>query len=88
MKEVADGEELLQHSSSSQGRFGTGRNNHPEMPPHSTPIRKLCRNRGLVMQDEMVATGTQLVTEDKEMVDVRQEINLTYKRRRLFQDDD
>jgi hypothetical protein len=48
----------------------SGGSNEPEMPTHTTPIRKLCRNRGLVMQaqqDEMASPGTLdvMVMEDK-----------------------
>uniref|UniRef100_A0A0A9CUT0 Non-structural maintenance of chromosomes element 4 n=1 Tax=Arundo donax TaxID=35708 RepID=A0A0A9CUT0_ARUDO len=79
----------------------TGGNYDPEVPPaaQGMPIRKLCRNRGLVLQDEristaaqeamenkMAATGAQEAIVDKMAVD-RKEIHLTYKRRRLFQDD-
>ncbi|XP_062178557.1 non-structural maintenance of chromosomes element 4 homolog B-like isoform X2 [Phragmites australis] len=110
-------EELMPHWSS-QPAPDTGGNNHPEpeVSPSAqgTPMRKLCRNRGLVLQDETVATGTQEVMEDKKMVATgeqevmedkkmvatgaqevmgdkkmvmdRLEINLTYKRRRLFPD--
>uniref|UniRef100_A0A0A9C6X4 Non-structural maintenance of chromosomes element 4 n=1 Tax=Arundo donax TaxID=35708 RepID=A0A0A9C6X4_ARUDO len=75
----------------------------PEVPlvAQGIPIRKFCRNRGLVLQDEttvaigaqevmeckMAATGAQAVMVDKKMAMDRKEINLTYKRRRLFQDD-
>nr|CAB3470882.1 unnamed protein product [Digitaria exilis] len=127
---VPDGEELMPHRSS-QDAPGTAGNRHPEpelpMPTQAPPIRKRCRNRGLVLQDETVSTGehqvmagqtvasdTQQVVEDemaaatgvKEVVEDeegmatgakgviddnivakhRKEINLTYKRRRLFQD--
>jgi hypothetical protein len=30
-----------------------------------TPIKKLCRNRGLVLQDETVTTGTQKIMEEE-----------------------
>lgn len=46
-----------------------GGNNDPEMPGHTTPIRKLCRNRGLVKdarQDETTAADNQeMDVEDK-----------------------
>ena len=50
----------------------SGVNNEPEMQAHTTPIRKLCRNRGLVTlarQDETVTPGTceVKVMEDKHM---------------------
>ncbi|KAM0855709.1 hypothetical protein ACQ4PT_049599 [Festuca glaucescens] len=50
----------------------SGGSYEPEMPTHTTPIRKLCRNRGLVMQaqqDEMASPGTLevMVMEDKHM---------------------
>ncbi|CAD6336258.1 unnamed protein product [Miscanthus lutarioriparius] len=118
---VPEGEELMPHRSS-ETVANTGGNNHTEadvpLATPSTTIRKLCRNRGLVSQDEMIATGAQGamgandamedemvaamdVTEavgekmvatgaeevmgDK-MVKERKDMNLTYKRRRLFQD--
>jgi hypothetical protein len=107
---------------SSETIANTGGNNHTEaevpLATPSTKIRKLCRNRGLVSQDEMMATGaqgamgandamedemvaamdaTEAVAEkmvatgaeevmgDK-MVKERKDMNLAYKRRRLFQD--
>ena len=73
-----------------------------------TPIKKLCRNRGLVLQDEKIASSEKVMEEtapayeameekmaatvprevmkDK-MVQDTKEIHLTYKRRRLFEDD-
>ncbi|KAL6602996.1 hypothetical protein ACP70R_043357 [Stipagrostis hirtigluma subsp. patula] len=82
---------------------GTGQNDHPEpevpLAAQGIPIRKLCRNRGLVFQDETIAAGAKEVMEDNKvtatrspqamedkMIMHRKEINLTYKRRRLFQD--
>jgi len=127
---VPEGEELMPHRCS-QDAPGTTANSHPEpelsQPTQSAPIRKRCRNRGLVLQDEIVATGAQEVTadrtvatgaqqvvedevaaptgpkdamedeagagtaarevmDDKMVTKNRKEINLTYKRRRLFQD--
>lgn len=127
---VPEGEELMPHRLS-QDASGTTGNSHPEpelpTPTQAPPIRKRCRNRGLVLHDETVATaphevmagqtvasstqqvvedemaaamGVKLVVEDnegvatgaKEVIDdktvakYRKEINLTYKRRRLFQD--
>lgn len=127
---VPDGEELMPHRFS-QAAADTGVNNHnePEVPPSAqgTSIRKLCRNRGLISQDETVstdaqevmhnsmvamggnkamedemvaargtmeeavehdmqATGAKEVMRDKMVAKGRMEI-LTYKRRRLFQDD-
>jgi hypothetical protein len=118
---VPEGEELMPHRSS-ETIANTGGNNHTEaevpLATPSTKIRKLCRNRGLVSQDEMMATGaqgamgandamedemvaamdaTEAVAEkmvatgaeevmgDK-MVKERKDMNLAYKRRRLFQD--
>uniref|UniRef100_A0ACD6A8H1 Uncharacterized protein n=1 Tax=Avena sativa TaxID=4498 RepID=A0ACD6A8H1_AVESA len=71
----------------------SGGNNEPEMPSHTTPIRKLCTNRGLVTeawQDKTTFPGTLevMVMEDKEMVKESKEVFQTYKRRRLFQDAD
>uniref|UniRef100_A0ACD5WT80 Uncharacterized protein n=1 Tax=Avena sativa TaxID=4498 RepID=A0ACD5WT80_AVESA len=48
----------------------SGGNNEPEMPSHTTPIRKFCRNRGLVTQarqDKPTSAGTfeVMVMEDK-----------------------
>uniref|UniRef100_A0ACD6AGW5 Uncharacterized protein n=1 Tax=Avena sativa TaxID=4498 RepID=A0ACD6AGW5_AVESA len=50
----------------------SGGNNEPEMPSHTTPIRKFCRNRGLVTQarqDKTTSPGTLevMVMEDKHM---------------------
>ncbi|KAM0924469.1 hypothetical protein ACQ4PT_004881 [Festuca glaucescens] len=50
----------------------SGGSNEPEMPTHTTPIRKLCRNQGLVMQaqqEEMASPGSLevMVMEDKHM---------------------
>ncbi|TKW22380.1 hypothetical protein SEVIR_4G224700v4 [Setaria viridis] len=127
---VPEGEELMPHRSS-QDAPGAAGNSHPEpeltVPTQSAPIRKRCRNRGLISQDETVATGVQEimanrtvatgaqqvvedempaamgakevmedetgaatgakeVMEDKMVAKYRKEVNLTYKRRRLFQD--
>ncbi|WVZ79393.1 hypothetical protein U9M48_026973 [Paspalum notatum var. saurae] len=64
---VPEGEELMPHRSS-EAAADTGGNNHtePEVPPSSqdTAIRKLCRNRALVSQDEPVATGTQVAMQN------------------------
>ncbi|KAF0915138.1 hypothetical protein E2562_034057 [Oryza meyeriana var. granulata] len=101
MKEmVVDGEELMQHRPSQVGTHGSGTttggaNNDPEtetpaVPAHSTSIRKLCRNRGLVMhetQDEVATTGKALEAMEKMAMDA-QETQLKSKRRRLFQDDE
>ncbi|KAL6874033.1 hypothetical protein ACP4OV_014115 [Aristida adscensionis] len=78
---------------------GRERNDNPKPPvllaAQGTSVKKLCRNRGLVLQDETVelmetkmgATGAKEVMVDKEMFMDRKEITQTYKRRRLFQDD-
>jgi len=54
---------------SSETVANTGGNNHTEadvpLATPSTTIRKLCRNRGLVSQDEMIATGSQGVMENE-----------------------
>lgn len=75
MKEVvADGEELLPHRTS-QSAPGPEENNQPnlEARAQSTPIRKLTRNRGLVLQEQVVAETPE---------------NQTSKRRRLFRGQD
>jgi hypothetical protein len=118
---VPEGEELMPHRSS-ETIANTGGNNHTEaevpLATPSTTIKKLCRNRGLVSQDEMMVTGAQgamgandamedemvaamdvaeavgekmVATEAEEvmgdkMVKERKDMNLAYKRRRLFQD--
>ncbi|CAD6339008.1 unnamed protein product [Miscanthus lutarioriparius] len=124
---VPEGEELMPHRSS-ETIANTGVNHTEAEVPLATPsttIRKLCRNRGLVSQDEMIATGAQGVMENEmlamganeamedemvaamgateavgdkmvargakevmgdKMVKERKDMNLTYKRRRLFQD--
>lgn len=65
---VPEGEELMPHRSS-QTIANTGGNNHtqPEAPlaTPSTTIRKLCRNRGLILQDESIATGAYGVMEQE-----------------------
>ncbi|KAL5200698.1 hypothetical protein ABZP36_021901 [Zizania latifolia] len=90
MKEmVMDGEELMQHRSSQVGAYSTsGGNNNPETPTQNTAIRKFCRNRGLVMQDEAVTAGKTPEVMEEMMAKGMQEAQLTFKRRRLFQDDD
>ncbi|KAL6604506.1 hypothetical protein ACP70R_042933 [Stipagrostis hirtigluma subsp. patula] len=73
MKDVVpEGEELLPHRTS-QGVPCTEENNQagPEECAQRTPIRKLTRNRGLVLQEQMVVQETP-------------EENHTSKRRRLF----
>uniref|UniRef100_J3MFV8 Non-structural maintenance of chromosomes element 4 n=2 Tax=Oryza brachyantha TaxID=4533 RepID=J3MFV8_ORYBR len=105
MKEMAlDGEELMQHRSYQVGTpdttTGADSSHHepesPAVPVHSTSIRKLCRNRGLVMhdmqeqQDDEAATAgkaTEAMATEKMAMDA-QETMLKTKRRRLFQDDD
>jgi non-structural maintenance of chromosomes element 4 len=46
-----------------------GRIPHPEpevpLAAQRTPIKKLCRNQGLVLQDETVTTGTQKIMEEE-----------------------
>lgn len=59
---VPEGEELMPHRSS-ETIANTGGNNHTEseapLVTPSTTIKKLCRNRGLVSQDEMIVTSAQ-----------------------------
>uniref|UniRef100_A0A0A9D0L8 Non-structural maintenance of chromosomes element 4 n=1 Tax=Arundo donax TaxID=35708 RepID=A0A0A9D0L8_ARUDO len=71
MKEVAEGEELLPHRTS-QSAPCTEENDQAELEARAqrTPIRKLSRNRGLVLQDQVVEETP--------------EENQTSKRRRLF----
>lgn len=57
----------------------------PAAPAHSTAIRKLCRNRGLVMHDMKEEAATM---EEKRSAMDAQVSQLASKRRRLFQDDD
>ncbi|XP_062218459.1 non-structural maintenance of chromosomes element 4 homolog A-like isoform X2 [Phragmites australis] len=74
MKEiVVEGEELLPHRTS-QSAPCTEENDQPELEARAqrTPIRKLSRNRGLVLQDLVVKETP--------------EENQTSKRRRLFRD--
>jgi hypothetical protein len=78
MKEVVvDGEELMPHrtQSSLSGEDNEEHTEEPveelEAPTQHTPIRKLCRNRGLVLQEQMVVAETP-------------EGDKTSKRRRLF----
>jgi len=65
---VPEREELMPHRSS-QDAPGITASSHPEpelsQPTQSAPIRKRCRNRGLVLQDEIVATGAREVTADR-----------------------
>ncbi|CAN6177528.1 unnamed protein product [Urochloa humidicola] len=64
---VPEGEELMPHRSS-QDAPGAAGNSQPEpelaVPKQSSPIRKRCRNRGLVLQDETVAVAAQEVMAD------------------------
>lgn len=69
---VADGEELMPHRT--QGSPCNEENEHLEQCAQQTPIRKLCRNRGLVLQEQMVVAETPEA--DK----------TSSKRRRLFRD--
>ncbi|XP_047054049.1 non-structural maintenance of chromosomes element 4 homolog A-like, partial [Lolium rigidum] len=69
---VAEGEELMQHRPSSLSTSGGNNQQEMPMPTHTTPIRKLSRNRGLVMQaqqDEMASPRTLevMVMEDTHM---------------------
>ncbi|RLM80635.1 hypothetical protein C2845_PM12G05580 [Panicum miliaceum] len=76
MKEVvAEGEELLPHRTS-QSAHCTQDNDHPNLEARAqrTPIRKLTRNRGLVLQEQVVEETP--------------EENQTSKRRRLFRNQD
>ncbi|KAG8058380.1 hypothetical protein GUJ93_ZPchr0002g23559 [Zizania palustris] len=72
---VADGEELMPHRTTSESTPCAGNDDQQEQEQQEvqrTPIRKLTRNRGLVLQqDQMVVAET---PEDKQ----------TSKRRRLF----
>jgi len=64
---VPEGEELMPHRSS-ETIANTGGNHTEAKEPLATPsttIRKLCRNRGLVSQDEMVAIGVHGVMENE-----------------------
>ncbi|PUZ59923.1 hypothetical protein GQ55_4G082600 [Panicum hallii var. hallii] len=74
---VPEGEELMPHRSS-QDAPGTAGNSHPEpelsQPTQSAPIRKRCRNRGLVLQDEMVAKGAQEVMADRTVATGTQQV--------------
>ena len=75
MKEVvAEGEELLPHRTS-QNASCTEDNDQPNLEARAqrTPIRKLTRNRGLVLQEQVEETP---------------EENQTSKRRRLFRNQD
>jgi hypothetical protein len=49
----------------------SGGNNEPEMPAHTTPIRKFCRNRGQVTQARQDETSLDalevMVMQDKHM---------------------
>ena len=66
MKEVvADGEELMPHRTQSSPRAedneepdSAEENEELEQCAQRTPIRKLCRNRGLVLQEQMVVAET------------------------------
>ncbi|CAL5041911.1 unnamed protein product [Urochloa decumbens] len=65
---VPEGEELLPHRSSQDAPGPAGNSQaEPELPvpTQSAPIRKRCRNRGLVLQDETVAAGMQEVMADR-----------------------
>ncbi|RCV05057.1 hypothetical protein SEVIR_1G050300v4 [Setaria viridis] len=76
MKElVSEGEELLPHRTS-QGATCTEENDQPNLEAcaQRTPIRKLTRNRGLVLQEQVVQETP--------------EENQTSKRKRLFRDQD
>jgi hypothetical protein len=76
MKEaVTEGEELLPHRTS-QSALCNEENDQPNTEAHAqiTPIRKLSRNRGLILQDHVVEETP--------------EENQTSKRRRLFRDQD
>ncbi|RLN09945.1 hypothetical protein C2845_PM11G02170 [Panicum miliaceum] len=76
MKEVvAEGEELLPHRTS-QSAHCTQDNDKPNLEARAqrTPIRKLTRNRGLVLQEQVVEETP--------------EENQTSKRRRLFRNQD
>lgn len=65
---VPEGEELMPHRSS-QTIANTGGNNPTQseapLATPSTTIRKLCRNRGLILQDELIATGAYGVMEQE-----------------------
>lgn len=76
MKEaVTEGEELLPHRTS-QSALCNEENDQPNTEAHAqiTPIRKLSRNRGLILQDHVVEETP--------------EENQMSKRRRLFRDQD
>uniref|UniRef100_A0A0E0ABX0 Non-structural maintenance of chromosomes element 4 n=1 Tax=Oryza glumipatula TaxID=40148 RepID=A0A0E0ABX0_9ORYZ len=88
-----------QGSSSSSTTTTTGGANEgpetetPAAPAHSTAIRKLCRNRGLVMHDMQEEAATTTTTGGRTMEEKRSAMDaqvsqLASKRRRLFQDDD
>ncbi|CAL5048716.1 unnamed protein product [Urochloa decumbens] len=65
---VPEGEELMPHRSSQDAPGAAGNSQaEPELPvpTQSAPIRKRCRNRGLVLQDETVAADTQEVMADR-----------------------
>uniref|UniRef100_A0A0E0LDJ5 Non-structural maintenance of chromosomes element 4 n=1 Tax=Oryza punctata TaxID=4537 RepID=A0A0E0LDJ5_ORYPU len=104
---VVDGEELMQHRPPQVGTHGssttttTGAANNdpdpeieietPAVPTHGTAIRKLCRNRGLVMHDmpeEAATTTGGRTVEEKRSAMESQVSHLASKRRRLFQDND
>jgi hypothetical protein len=74
---VPEGEELMPHRSS-QDAPGAAGNSHLEseltVPTQSAPIRKRCRNRGLVLQDETVATGVQEIMADRMVATGVQEV--------------
>lgn len=76
MKEVTEGEELLPHRTSQSALSNDEENGQPNMEARGqiTPIRKLTRNRGLILQDHVVEETP--------------EENQTSKRRRLFRDQD
>jgi non-structural maintenance of chromosomes element 4 len=72
---VPEGEELLPHRTS-QGAVCTEENDQVDIEARAqrTPIRKLTRNRGLILQDQVVEETP--------------EENQTSKRRRLFRNQD
>lgn len=63
MMDTADGEDLMPHRcglssfGSSQAQPADG--DSPRLAPRTTPIRKLSRNRGLVIQDQTMHDGSQ-----------------------------
>ncbi|GFQ05437.1 non-structural maintenance of chromosomes element 4 homolog a [Phtheirospermum japonicum] len=61
LSSVADGEELMPHRTEADKASNAQPDSEPEEAPASqptTPIRKLCRNRGLVMQEQAVVADS------------------------------